>query len=211
MQSNFAYPSSTPVAGAYLFVSVQLKWLKDNNQSEWLSDCRHLHIIHISTFLLYFADKIRNWLLIFLFFSRILGKLIVFLSFFSLLLKTWPWIRGNVWKGQSTAVCCLLPIPSISAPLDRTGHATLISRGALKKISLPVPGDHLYISGYLPDGEGGGDQRKVLLTERSLIFLSISFWHLNQTHPAANRFLWELNFWTPAGILPCHDTLKHMY
>lgn len=30
MQSNIVYPSSTPVAEAYLFVSVQLKWLKDN-------------------------------------------------------------------------------------------------------------------------------------------------------------------------------------
>lgn len=98
------------------------------------------------------------------------------------------------------------PINQCPTRQDRPRH-TNQQRG-FKKISLPVPGDHLYISGYLPDGEGGGDQRKVLLTERPLIFLSISFWHLNQTHPVANRFLWELNFWTPAGTLPCHDTLN---
>lgn len=94
------------------------------------------------------------------------------------------------------------PINQCPTQQDRPCH-TNQQRG-FKKISLPVPGDHLYISGYLPNGEGGGDQKKVLLPERPLIFLSISFWHLNQTHPAASRFLWELNFWTPAGtgILP---------
>lgn len=68
----------------------------------------------------YFPNKIRD-LLMFLLSWRMLPNWLCFFFFFFCWRHDHEY-GGNIWRGQSKAVCCLLPAPSISDPFQKTRH-----------------------------------------------------------------------------------------